>query len=81
MELGYFNVDHFRSGCYYNDGNFASGSDLNDDTFKDRCYLMFISSRTVAASILSNHIFEDGGYLKDGNKEDCDFTDDQGVEA
>ena len=37
-ELGYFNVDHFRSGCYYNDGNFASGSDFNDDTFKDRCY-------------------------------------------
>ena len=35
-ELGYFNVDHFRSGCYYDDGNFAGGSDFNDDTFDDR---------------------------------------------
>ena len=26
-------------------------------------------------------IFEDGDYFNDGNEEDCDFTDDQGVEA
>ena len=36
-ELGHCNVDHPRSGCYYDDGNFASGSDF-DDTFDDRCY-------------------------------------------
>ena len=26
-------------------------------------------------------IFEDSDYFNDGNEEDCDFTDDQGVEA
>ena len=26
-------------------------------------------------------IFENGDYFNDGNEEDCDFTDDQGVEA
>ena len=26
-------------------------------------------------------IFESSDYLNDGNEEDCNFTDDQGVEA
>ena len=36
-ELGYFDVDHFWSGCYYNDG-IAGGFDFCNDTFDDRCY-------------------------------------------
>ena len=50
MELGYFDVDHFRSGCHYNDGNFAGGSDFSNDTFENRCYY------NVA-------IFEDGDFI------------------
>ena len=46
------------------------------------------SSRTVStitkASLVEYFtvdIFEDGVYFNGGNEEDCDFTDDQGVEA
>ena len=48
LQDSYFNVDHFRSGCHYNDGNFTGGSDFSNDTFENRCYI-------------NVDIFEDGG--------------------
>ena len=46
----YFNVGHFRSGCYFNDGN-AGGYYFNNDNFED-CYFT------------DGH--EEDGYLNDG---------------
>ena len=34
----YFNIDHFKSGCYYND-SIAGGSDFSNDNFED-CYFI-----------------------------------------
>ena len=43
------------------------------------------SATLTKASLVEKYftvdIFEDGDYFNDGNEEDCDFTDDQGVEA
>ena len=36
-ELSYFDIDHFWSGCYCNNGN-AGGFHFGNDTFDDRCY-------------------------------------------
>ena len=70
-----FNIDHFKSGCYFNEGN-AGGSYCNVDTFKNRCY--------------NDYKFMDEFYLNDRNiegcyfnvhqEEDCYFTTDQGAE-
>ena len=61
-ELGYFDVDHFWSGCYYNDG-IAGGFDFSNDTFDNRCYYNF------------DH-FEKACYYNDGIAGGCDFNED-----
>ena len=76
QEDWYFNVDHFKSSCYFNKGN-AGGSYCNVDTFENRCYYI-------------DYNFEDEFCLNDGNtegcyinvdqEEDCYFTTDQGAE-
>ena len=50
----YFNVDHFKSGCYYNDGN-TGGSDFNDD-YEEDCYFNIDN-------------FEKGCYFNGDNEE------------
>ena len=42
-------------------------------------YLSLYESKLV--SYFNIDIFEDTVYFNNGNKEDCNFTDDQGVEA
>ena len=42
-------------------------------------YLSLYESKLV--SYFNVDIFEDSVYFNDGNEEDCNFTDDQGVEA
>ena len=71
----YFIVDHFRIGCYFNDG-ITGGIYFNDDyeedcycnidTFENRCYF-------------TADIFEEVSDFNNGN-EDCYFTTDQGAE-
>ena len=59
------NPTTIKSVCYFNDG-IAGGIYFTVDIFEE-CYY--------------NEGISGGSYFNDGNEDDCDFTDDQGVEA
>ena len=80
MELGYFNVDHFWSECYYNNGN-AGGMDFSNDTFENRCYCnvdhherckCYYNDGNAGGFDLSNDTFENRCYYNVAIFEDGD---------
>ena len=50
----------------------------NRTTFKRGCYY---NEGNPGGSYFTIDIFESSDYFNDGYEEDCNFTDDQGVEA
>ena len=50
----------------------------NPTTIKSICYF---NDGIAGGSYFTINIFESSDYLNDGYEEDCNFTDDQGVEA
>ena len=67
----YFNVDHLKRGCYYNDGN-AGGCDSSNDTFENRWYFNVDNFEDCYYNV--DH-FKSGCYFNDGNAGGCYFTD------